>query len=248
MRKLGCLALALLLLMTMGCSAPIEPTRAAPTETVVSAPIDNVVSAPSPNSTSATPAPAKKEASVVLEPATPENPYPLPQLNAEAVLPADLTQDMLNAFVKRFCYDLFNPCRTLEGSDFSGYVEDNISTHLALRWGEFFISEVKKSPRKQVIAITSVEASSGKREEHADSVSYSVMCELRYDRKDPSVNGCNIDTAMEIAVREGKLKIVSLELAFDSRYRDLLAKIQKDNSGEITIEQIDKAFEALLKQ
>lgn len=82
----------------------------------------------------------------------------------------------------------------------------------------------------------------------SDSVAYAVMCELRYDRKDPSVNGCNIDTKMEIAVREGKLKIVSLELVFDTRYRDLLLKLQKENAGDLTIAQIDQAFEALLCQ
>lgn len=234
MRKLFIMLFALgaLLLSATGCSAPPEEEGTSSQESV--ADLDST--------------PVERPATVLLEPATEENPYPLPIITAPEPDPADITEAVLNALVKRFCFDLFDSCRTLTVPDFSEYVEDNVETHLAIRWPEYFIHDIRNSPRKQVVEVTSVWTGSGNREEHAHYVSYRVMCELRYDRKDPSVNGCNVDTGIRVAEREGKLKIVSFDLVFNSAYRELLEDIRSESeeTGGVTIELIDRAFDELI--
>lgn len=191
----------------------------------------------------------QEKAEFILPEAAESNPYPWPVLTKGEFYVGNIDTDCLNQMVKRLCYDLFLPMQTLEISDMVSYIEDNPSTHLALRWPELYIRQVQAAPYKQIIEITSVETNSGKTEIEDGNISYHVMCELRYDRKDPSVNGCNIDVLMQVKVVEGQLKIVGLELEFDSRYRDLLAGLKADaGEQELSIEGIDQAFEKLINE
>lgn len=190
----------------------------------------------------------EKKAEVILPEGAEDNPYPWPVLTEGKFYVGNLDTACLDQMVKRLCYDLFLPMQTLEIPDMTSYIEDNPKTHLALRWPELYVHQVKEAPWKQVVKITSLETNSGKMETENGNIFYYTMCELRYDRKDPSVNGCNIDVKMQVEVVEEQLKIVGLEMGFDSRYRDLLAGIEaEDGEQGISIKEIDQAFDKLME-
>ena len=190
------LCVAILFALT-GCATPASVAISTPQATV--SPTLPVVPAADPN---ATPVPTP-EPRIILDERTRDVPYPIPKLVAESLDHADLTEDMLNALAERFCYDLFAPAQTLTASDFSQYAQDNASTHLALRWGEYLMADAKKFPHKRIVKFTSIRSEHSMRENHDDFVLYRAMCEVRYDRTDPSVNGCNVDITMTVAEREG---------------------------------------------
>ncbi len=195
------------------------------------------------------PVPAEKEPSVTLPEKTAEEPYPLPVLTGDALNAQDVTVEMMNAIVQRFCHDLFDACRTLEVPDFSPYIEDNESTHLAFRWPEFYIQEISSYPGYQLVSAASVETGEGELRVNGDSIQYRTMCEVRFERADLGVNGCNVDVLIEAAERQGSLKIVKMELVFDSRYRDLLARLEEEaQEAPIAVERIDELFDELLNR
>lgn len=192
---------------------------------------------------------AAEKAEIIFPEATKADPYPWPVLTGGEFDMGEMNSECLDRMVKRMCYDLFLPMQTLENGDMASYIEDNPSTHLALRWPEYYIQQVRNAPWKQVLAITSVETAGGSAERENGKVRYHTICELRYNRKDPSVNGCNIEVTMEAAVTEGQIKIVGLKLQFDSRYHKLLSDLQAKAGAEgVSVQEIDRAFENLLKE
>lgn len=141
------------------------------------------------------------------------------------------------AMAQRFCNDMAESWLKLERLDMSGYLVDNIDTHLALRWIDFDIADRRQNKRKQLKSIDGVVLSNGKLSKISeDHASYEAFAAISYTRNDPSVNGMGIDLAIGLERIAGEWMITGLDTIGASVYRGWKEK------GLTTIEEMDKAF------
>lgn len=141
------------------------------------------------------------------------------------------------AIVQKFCEDMSESWRKLERSDMSGYLIDNIDTHLVFNWIDYDIADRKRNTWKQIKTIDSIELTNNNFELLSiNQAKYEGFAEIKYSRYDPSVSGIGVDLSILLEKVDDKWMIISADTIAASIYNEW-----KDNKYT-TIKEMDQAL------
>jgi len=151
--------------------------------------------------------------------------------------------------IERLSFDMWEPYITLSLFEIPEYVENNAYTRLAMRWPDYHLAEIVKRPGSRLISIDSINVSIQEGQVPIDGfLTVRGMSEIRYTRLEPSVNGVNVEYSLVIDTTGETLKIVSIDMIFNSNYRSMKEEIDNRLDGdEPTIEIIDSVVNMAIK-
>jgi len=172
-----------------------------------------------------------------------------PELSHNSLPSAEPDYDeAVASLMGRLAYDMWEPYVSLVPFEIPGYVEDNAATRLAMRWPEFQLAEIGVRPGNRLIAIDSIETAIQTGQVPSDGLlTVSGTSEIRYTRSEPSVNGVNVLFHLIIDVTGEDLRIVAIDMVFDSRYRSMKEEIETlSGGGTPSVQVIDSVVDAAI--
>ena len=155
----------------------------------------------------------------------------------------------VTSLMEKLALDMWVPYITLTPFEIPEYVENNAATRLAMRWPDFYLTEIGNHPGNRLVSIDSIDTSIQQGQLPVGGMlTVSGTSEIRYTRVNPSVNGVNVLFNLVIDVTGKNLKIVDIDMVFDSRYRSMKEEVERITyKEEPSIQIIDSIIDDAIR-
>ena len=189
-------------------------------------------------------APTDSGLGIVVETEKPADDVQLPSI----MYPEPLIE--VDRVVEPLLYDMWECYVTMEAFKIPYYVEENPNTYFAMRWPDYFQTVIAAHPERQLVSIDSIVITSSELITPSDyGYEYKGMAEIRYTRKDPSVNGVNVYFEIGFETTDKNEAIItSIHLIFNSDYSNMLEEANRRIAGgENPMKVIDSVVDIAIK-
>ena len=150
----------------------------------------------------------------------------------------DYTQDLI--FKMWDCFQTGTPLTV------PNYLMDNANTHLALRYVDYHLAEIRNNADLTLVSLAPVKATclSFEKCKSDGSVNASLMACVQFERRQSNVIGTNIKVDITLTPLQDGIVITGLDMTFNDTYNSLRSAVTQASEGKpITIDLIDQVVD-----